>query len=56
MDREELLGIRKKLFDEYDERKSLGEFDANSRTTLVILESNINIVNHLLEELKKKPK
>lgn len=56
MDREELLAIRRTLFDEYDERKKLGEFDVNAKTTLVILKSNIEVLNHLLEELKQKKK
>lgn len=54
MDREELLGIRRQLFDEYDNRVKLGEFDANSKAISLCLKSLIELTNHCLEELKKK--
>ncbi len=54
MDREDLLKIRKTVFDEYKTRVQLGEFDANSHSITVCLQALVEILNHLLQEVKKK--
>lgn len=53
MTREELLEARKKLMETLKERRALGEFDANSKTILLLLEGELLIVQHLLAGLKK---
>lgn len=54
MDREDLLTIRKRVYDEYVERVRLGEYDVNSKSITICLQSLVELINHLLEESKKK--
>jgi len=54
MDREDLLETRQRVFDEYKERVRLGEFDVNAKSFVVILMAQMDIINHLLEDMKKK--
>lgn len=54
MDREDLLEIRKRVYDEYVERVKLGEFDVNAKSITICLQSLVEITNHLLEEAKKR--
>lgn len=52
MDRQQLLGIREKILNEYLHRKALGDFDANSEAIRMCLETLIELVNHELEGMK----
>ena len=54
MIRNELLAQRIRLVAELQTRKGLGEFDANARTTLLILETLIENNQHMLDLDKKK--
>ena len=55
MTREEMVNLRETVFAEYRKRVDLGEFDANAGTTLLILHTLVDIINHDLEQMKKKP-
>lgn len=56
MDRKELLEMRREVFDEYSERKRLGEFDTNAKSITLNLKATIEVIDHLLEELKQSKK
>lgn len=53
MTREELLERRKVLSETVTERRKLGEFDTNSRVILLLLETELMTIQHLLSQAKK---
>jgi len=52
MDRKELLNIRDAVYRSYEERKALGEFDANSKAILLCIKTIVNLIDHELEGMK----
>lgn len=54
MNRQELLEVRKNLFDLYAEKKRLGEFDAHATTITEILKILIDLTDHSLDQMKAK--
>lgn len=56
MTREEMLNLREIVYKEYKKRVDLGEFDANAGAIQLCLHTLVDIINHTLEEMKKKPK
>jgi len=49
-----MLTLRTALFETYKGRVQLGEFDANSGVILAALHALIEIMDHMLIEMKKK--
>lgn len=53
MDRKELLEIRQEVYQMYEKRKALGEFDANSEAILLCIKTLVNLMDHELEGMRR---
>ena len=54
MTREELLHLRRTVYEEYKKRVQLGEFDANADAIRLCLHSIVDLINHSLEIERKR--
>lgn len=54
MDRKELLALRQTVWSNYDRMNNLGAYDANAPILTICLESILKLIDHTLDELKKK--
>jgi hypothetical protein len=52
--RDELLDLRKRLFEEYKYREQLGDFDANASVIRLCLEALVLLTQAVIKDQKKK--
>lgn len=53
MTRDELLKLRKDLFEKHEALQRLGDFDANAANVRMLMATNLKLVDHLLEKSRK---
>jgi len=54
MTREEMIEHRKGLIEVLDRRKQLSDFDVNAATIRNLLETQIAVLDHLIERLRRR--
>jgi hypothetical protein len=56
MNKKQLLTLREDIYLALHERKRLGEFDANSKTMIALLDGMLALVDHAIAKLPKEKK
>jgi hypothetical protein len=53
---EDISALRERLYAQLQERKSLGAFDTNANTIILLLQSQVDLLGFIISECQLKPK